>query len=385
MGSAISSCIQSLPPLGDFLRPTLDAYLVSLNIFQYFPLVSLIQWCTAFHPAGKTSLKNSYLNFPGRLGWFIMEIVGPVNLLYILWTLPPSLNIASLPLPNKLAASLYVLHYINRAIVSPFFAAPSMSPIHAFVVFSAVLFNWFNSTCLAGWIVGYQIPIVLPAYTSTSEPAAMPSSAPSSSSSSSLLIPSLGLCLFLLGMIGNIYAERTLFRLRREGAETRQTKKSSSSKSTTTSTTSSSDSNSNSNNSNKFSKVYVIPPPTGLFRSILYPHYVCEWLEWLGFALIGTAVLPIPSSSSFTSSSALGNAAAASSSSPIVLAPWIVPFALGAETMGLRLPLPAVLFFVNAVANMLPHARWGRKWYVERFGAQKIAGRGAVVPFCECL
>ncbi|KAK1143099.1 hypothetical protein N8T08_006983 [Aspergillus melleus] len=379
MGSAISSCIQSLPPLRDFLRPTLDAYLVSLNIFQYFPLVSLIQWCTAFHPAGKTSLKNSYLNFPGRLGWFIMEIVGPVNLLYILWTLPPSLNMASLPLPNKLAATLYILHYINRAIVSPFFAAPSMSPIHAFVVISAVLFNWFNSTCLAGWIVGYQIPTVLPAYTSTSVPAAMPSF-PSSSSSSSLLIPSLGLCLFLLGMTGNIYAERTLFRLRREGAETRQTKKSSSSsESTTISSSSSSDSSSNSNN--KFSKVYVIPPPTGLFHSILYPHYVCEWLEWLGFALVGTAVLPTPSSS------VLGNAAASasSSSSPIVLAPWIVPFALGAETAGLRLPLPAVLFLVNAVANMLPHARWGRKWYVERFGAQKVAGRGAVVPFCGCL
>ncbi|KAI9042516.1 3-oxo-5-alpha-steroid 4-dehydrogenase family protein [Aspergillus affinis] len=378
MGSAISSCIQTLPPLGDFLRPTLDAYLVSLNVFQYFPLVSLIQWCTAFHPAGKTSLKNSYLNFPGRLGWFIMEVVGPVNLLYILWTLPPPLNIASLPLPNKLAASLYVLHYINRAIVSPFFAAPSMSPIHAFVVFSAVLFNWFNSTCLAGWIVGYQIPIVLPAYSSTSKPATMPSSPPSSSSSSSLLIPSLGLCLFLLGMAGNIYAERTLFRLRREGAETRPTKKpSSSSQSTTTDSK-----NRNSNNKNKFSKVYVIPPPTGLFHSILYPHYVCEWLEWLGFALVGTAVLPVSSSSS----SVLGSASVATtSSSPIVLAPWIVPFALGADKAGLRFPLPAVLFFVNAVANMLPHARWGRKWYVERFGAKKVAGRGAVLPFCGCL
>lgn len=379
MGSAVSSCLQSLPPLGDFLYPTQDAYIVSLNIFQYFPLVSLsqtllskhqdlnvnqvslIQWFTAFHPAGKTSLKKSYLNFPGRLGWFIMEIVGPVNLLYILWTLPPTLNIASLPLPNKLAASLYVLHYINRAIISPFFAAPSMSPIHAFVVFSAVLFNWLNSTCLAGWIVGYEIPIAIPLSTSASRPIMAPPSPPSSST----LIPSLGLCLFFLGMAGNIYAERTLFQLRREGAETQQAKKPSTS-------TPGDDS------SNKFSKVYVIPPPTGLFRSILYPHYVCEWLEWLGFALLGTAVLPVPS--------ALGAAAASSaSSSSLVLAPWVVPFALGAEKLHTGLPLPAVLFFVNAVANMLPHARWGRKWYVERFGAQRVAGRGAAVPFCGWL
>ncbi|PLB54452.1 3-oxo-5-alpha-steroid 4-dehydrogenase family protein [Aspergillus steynii IBT 23096] len=362
MGSA-SSCIQSLPPLRDFFHPTLDAYMVTLNIFQYFPLVSVIQWLTAFHPAGKTSLKRSYLNFPGRLGWFIMEIVGPVNLLYILWTLPPTLNITSLPYPNKLAASLYIIHYINRAIISPFFAAPSMSPIHAFVVFSAVLFNWLNSTCLAGWIVGYQIPIAIPSYTSTSHPVTM-----DPSPSSSTLLPSLGMCLFLLGMAGNIHAERTLFRLRREEAETRHSKKSSSAQPNGTSSQDS---------SNKFSKVYVIPPPTGLFRSILYPHYVCEWLEWLGFALVGTAVLPVPS--------ALGGVAAASSSSSLVLAPWVVPFALGAERLRLGLPLPAVLFFVNAVANMLPHARWGRKWYVERFGAQRVAGRGAVVPFCGWL
>ena len=38
---AISSTIQSLPPAGDFLRLTPDAYRVALNIFQYFPLVEL--------------------------------------------------------------------------------------------------------------------------------------------------------------------------------------------------------------------------------------------------------------------------------------------------------------------------------------------------------
>lgn len=305
-----------------------------------------------------------------------MEIVGPVNLLYILWTLPPTLNLTSFPVPNMLAASLYIIHYVNRAIISPFFAAPSMSPIHAFVVFSAVLFNCLNSTCLASWIVGYQIPMVIPSYTSTPQPVIMPPYPPSSS----IFLPSVGLCLFLLGMAGNISAERTLFRLRREGAEINQTKGSSSSTSSSKHITTTTDNKDN----NKFSKVYVIPPPTGLFHSILYPHYVCEWLEWLGFALVGTAVLP--------ASSALGIAnptpAPSSSSSPVLsitLAPWIVPFALGAGKAGLNLPLPAVLFFVNAVANMLPHARWGRKWYVERFGAQKVAGRGAVVPFCGWL
>ncbi|THC99874.1 hypothetical protein EYZ11_000686 [Aspergillus tanneri] len=272
MGSAISSCLDVTPPLRDFFHLTGEAYMIILDIFQYFPLVSIIQWLSSFHPAGKTSLKKSYLNLPGRLGWFIMEIVGPINLLYILWTLRPAHNPTSLPLPNKLVVSLYLLHYLNRAIISPWLAAPSMSPIHALVFCFAVLFNWLNSTCLAGWLVGYRIPIISTSQTITEVPL------PSTSSSSSLLLPSIGLVLFILGMTGNIHSERTLFRLRREEAETRLSK--------------CSDTHTPFSARDKFSKVYVIPPATGLFRSILYPHYVCEWFEWLGFALVGTAIFP---------------------------------------------------------------------------------------------
>ncbi|RAH41628.1 3-oxo-5-alpha-steroid 4-dehydrogenase family protein [Aspergillus brunneoviolaceus CBS 621.78] len=363
MGAILSSCWDHLPPLMDILLPTPDVYLTLLNIFQYFPLFTIIQWLTAWHPAGKTSMKSSLFNLPGRWAWFAMEIVSPVNLLYVLWKLPLKLAAAhrtttnsgsnadgsisiSIPLPNKLLAALFVAHYLNRAIISPFLAAPSMSPIHLFIMVSAMLFNWFNSTCLAGWLVGYDIPI---------RPASPyhPSSPPSNTAAAAApgkVVPYLGLALFLAGMAGNIYAERTLFRLRREEGARRAAA---------------------ADAAGGAGAVYVIPPPsTPLFASILYPHYVCEWLEWTGFALAGTAVRTVAA------------AAAAAASRPLHLAPWLRPAAQLAAAVGLPFPVPAAVFVVNAVTNMLPHARWGRRWYVERFGEEKVAGRGAVVPFC---
>lgn len=281
-------------------------------------------------------------NIPGRIAWSAMEIVGPINLIYNLIT--PSVHypaITDLPASNVMVASLYCIHYLNRAIISPFFSAPSMSPIHPFIMFSAMFFNWFNSTCLSGWLRGYIVPTI-PFYPSTSHPAALD------------YLPTAGVVLFAIGMAGNIYSETTLFQLRRDEAE-RRTKKS------------------DDIGTNKFHKVYVIPPARGVFRYILYPHYVFEWLEWIGFALAGTAVVPM---------SALPSATSATITPPVRLAPWLIPAAWVAGKFAVSLPLPAVVFVVNAVTNMLPHARWGRVWYVEKFGEKVVAGRGAAVPGC---
>ncbi|KAL4781216.1 hypothetical protein BJX76DRAFT_360154 [Aspergillus varians] len=381
MWSTLSSTLSALPPLRDFILPTPEAYVTLLNIFQFFPLVTIIQWLTSWHPAGKTSSKNSRFNIPGRLAWFIMEVTGPINLLYILYNLPARLSIQTLPLPNKLVAALYLLHYANRAIISPFFAAPSMSPIHIIVAASAIFFNWLNSSCLACWLVGYNITTI-PAYYPTS-PTSITASTPEKALEDSLtgtttpplLLPITGLVLFLLGMAGNIHAERTLFRLRREQADNK-------SKANTTSAS-----------KNKYHKVYAIPPPSGLFTSILYPHYVAEWLEWSGFALLGVSVFPalsppspiaIPDVLSTSTSTSIPGMAG---SVPVLrLAPWLVPAVWAAGKLGVPVvPLPAIVFVVNAVANMLPHARWGRRWYVGRFGEGAVAGRGAVVPFVSWL
>lgn len=269
-------------------------------------------------------------------------------------------NIDSLPLSNKLVAFLFLIHYANRAIVSPWFAAPSMSPIHLLVASFAVLFNWFNSSSIAAWLVGYHVPVSQGFKTDGA--AAGPSTATffhghQPPPFSTRVLPVIGLALFVVGITGNIYSERALYRLRREEADKRSAKKEST------------------NCGNKYSKVYVMPPRQGVFRFILYPHYVFEWVEWLGFALVGTAVFP---SRQFAITSTYATP-------PVTLAPWLVPVARWAEYLNVPLPLPAVIFVINAVANMLPHARWGRKWYEQKFGKQAVARRGAVVPFCPWM
>lgn len=218
---------------------------------------------------------------------------------------------------------------------------------------SAMAFNWFNSSCLAGWLQGYSIPI--PGLATDGAAALSPNS---TNSTLAQVLPPIGAALFFIGMAGNIYSEKTLFRLRIEEADRRAAKKSDADTQPS---------------SNKYSKVYVIPPTAGVFRSILYPHFAFEWLEWVGFALAGLAVFP------------LAKSAGLGTPPPLIPAPWLLPAAWASDRLGLPLPLPAVIFVVNAVTNMLPHARWGRKWYVEKFGEKDVAGRGAVVPWCSWM
>ncbi|PKY02171.1 hypothetical protein P168DRAFT_273148 [Aspergillus campestris IBT 28561] len=378
---AISSTIQSLPPLGDFIRLTPDAYRVALNIFQYFPLFTTLEWLTPYYPAGKSSLPKATLNIPGRLGWMLMELIGPLNLLYILRTQCSNLGIDSLPLPNKLVVALYLIHYVNRAIVSPLMA-PSVSPTHVFIVASAVCFNWLNSTCLAGWVLGYEV--LWEGFEDLASSGAAVS-AGNGNSTAVWVTSLLGTLVFALGMAGNIYSERTLFRLRREEVAKRSSSSSSSTSSsapTEEKTTSTPKDTTNKESKNKYSKVYVIPPPKGPFTSILYPHYVFEWAEWFGFALAGTAIQPLLIPSLLAG---IGSKTAVTAVSPLRLAPWFVPAAKVAGALGVPLPLAGLAFAVNTVANLLPHARWGRKWYVGRFGEEGVKGRGAVVPWCPWL
>lgn len=74
-------------------------------------------------------------------------------------------------------------------------------------------------------------------------------------------------------------------------------------------------------------------PEAGLFKYMLYPHYFVEWVEWTGFYM------------------ATG---------------WSC--------------VPARMFVVNEVVAMLPRAVRGRQWYIERFGAEKVGRRWAVIP-----
>jgi 3-oxo-5-alpha-steroid 4-dehydrogenase 1 len=70
-----------------------------------------------------------------------------------------------------------------------------------------------------------------------------------------------------------------------------------------------------------------------LFEFVLYPHYLCEWVEWAGFWLIGGMAF-----------------------------------------------VPARNFLLAEIATMAPRAVSGRRWYLEKFGRDKVGDKKAVIP-----
>jgi 3-oxo-5-alpha-steroid 4-dehydrogenase 1 len=210
---------------------------------------------------GRTSIV-SRANLPGRYAWAAAEAVGPLNLLFIFFNLPgkmkpqpdsPSSLIGTgLPIQHEILGALYLLHYTNRAIITPLFLAPSISPIHASITASMSIFQFINSSNIACWIVY------------SARDMGRENSSPVLS-----FLSILGFVLFFGGLAGNIIAENKLFSLRR-GAAKRKAK--SEGKAVVT-----------------YNKVYVIPPAEGVYSYVLYPHYVLEWFEWAGFWILGGA------------------------------------------------------------------------------------------------
>ena len=212
-----------------------------------------------------------------------------------------------LPITHEIMGLLYVLHYINRAVITPLFVAPSISPINPIVSLFMALFQFMNSGSIAGWLC-YD-----------SQRRTIDSSIPDSPAILSFLSV-VGMSLFLTGLAGNISAEWHLFELRK-GAAKRKAK--SEGKAIVT-----------------YDKVYVIPEAKGLYKYVLHPHYSLEWIEWIGYWILGGAW-------------GLG---------------WMWPGSA------------AALFVVNEFASMTPRAVDGLKWYEKKLGKRAIGKRKAVVP-----
>ena len=274
---------------------------------------------------GRSSLSRASLNLPGRYAWSFAEVVGPLNLIFIMYSLPTKLHPLSstttsispstglfgtgLPITHEIMGLLYVIHYINRAGITPLFVAPSMSPIWAPIALAMAVFQFSNSSSLGGWIC----------YNAQRRAAELSSDR---TVDAALISPLsvFGMILFIGGLAGNISAEWRLFDLRR-GAAKRRAK--SEGKATVT-----------------YDKVYTIPEPKGLFKYVMYPHYSLEWVEWTGYWILG-----------------------------------------GAWGMGWSWSVSAALMFlVNEMASMTPRAVDGIKWYEQKFGKRAVAGRKGVIP-----
>jgi 3-oxo-5-alpha-steroid 4-dehydrogenase 1 len=171
-----------------------------------------------------------------------------------------------------------------------------MSPIHPLVCLFAIIFQLSNAISLGGWLAGYG-PLTTYDWAGR------------------LYYMEIGLVIWGWGLLGNIYHDDDLREIRR-AADRRQRK----------------EAEKNGVEPESVDKVYMLPK-NGLFQYVLYPHYLCEWVEWAGFWMVG----------------------------------------------GLACH-PARAFLVNEVATMLPRALQGRRWYVAKFGKEKVGSRKAVIP-----
>ncbi|KAK4941838.1 hypothetical protein LTR10_018314 [Elasticomyces elasticus] len=312
----MTSWMSSLPSLGEFFPPTPRAFSFNFNFFRLWPILSILQWTPLgkLQAMGKTSIASRF-NLPGRLAWCLAESVGPLNLLYIIYTLPAKIRPApqsstsflgtTLPMQCELLACLYIIHYVNRAFIMPLFTAPSMSPIHPIIAAAMALHQYLNSSNIGSWLVYSTLEGDFWDRTIFSFNA--------------VCLTIVGLAMFNEGLWSNIQAETTLHNLRRDAAKRRA--KSEGKVEVT------------------YDKVYVIPPPEGYFKNILFPHYVWEWLEWTGYWILG-----------------------------------------GAWGLGWGYQSPALWFVIVEIATMLPRAVRQLGWYEEKFGKRAIAGRAAVIP-----
>ncbi len=197
-----------------------------------------------------------------------MELVSPTTFLYTflnsplsptkIGTSPP----ISLSHPPTFLAGLFLLHYLNRAIISPL-RTPSRSKSHIIVPLAAIFFNTINGSLMGSYL--------------------------SSPSAETFLQGAfhrplfwLGLGMWAFGLAGNIYHDEVLLNIRRRAKPGNKSK----GKDYGTNSTSV-------NNTN--TKEHYAIPHGGLFSLVTFPNYFCEWTEWLGFAI---AASPFPSFSS---------------------------------------------------------------------------------------
>ncbi|KZF25786.1 3-oxo-5-alpha-steroid 4-dehydrogenase [Xylona heveae TC161] len=339
-----------MPVLENWLPPSRENWELVSYLWRFFPLVTTIQWLVDFYPQGKTSITSS-LNIPGKIAWATMEAPGFMILVYIVYTLPARLGmgVTSLPLANWIMVLLFVIHYIYRALLAPLVFNPTMSPIHVLVWAAALVFQICNALSIGGWLGGYG-PVSDADWTAMRYGYWMP----------------LGLVVWAVGFAGNVFHDEHLRQIRRGASGAVKNERSEFDKAggqresdgrngsqTTTEDkpeekvqgesqrteeletsvkNEKNEKNERSEKRKKVDKVYVMPH-SGLFRVILYPHYLCEWIEWTGYWMM----------TGFTC-------------------------------------VPARSFLLNEISTMFPRALQGKRWYVERFGREKVGARRAVIP-----
>ncbi|KAJ7151424.1 3-oxo-5-alpha-steroid 4-dehydrogenase-domain-containing protein [Mycena crocata] len=210
---------------------------------KWFTIASVVTAPATFvidAPFGRfTPAERSIFLVDGIKSWIVMELVSPAFFLYALFSAPlpggPALSLGS---PQSLLIGAYLIHYLNRAVLSPL-RTPSRSKSHIIVPMSAVAFNTVNGSLLGAFF-----------------------SSPAAPSPSAYTLPTfwIGLALWAFGLVGNIVHDEILLNIRRNAKSKGKAKDAAP------------------------GEHYAIPDGF-LYRFISYPNYFCEWVEWFGFAL----------------------------------------------------------------------------------------------------
>ncbi|KAG6326755.1 hypothetical protein ID866_12334, partial [Astraeus odoratus] len=88
----------------------------------------------------------------GITAWILMELPSPITFVYAFMQ-APLIGPGALPptAPQNLLAALFLVHYANRALVSPL-RTPSRSKSHLSVVFGAVCYNSVNGLMMGSYL-----------------------------------------------------------------------------------------------------------------------------------------------------------------------------------------------------------------------------------------
>jgi 3-oxo-5-alpha-steroid 4-dehydrogenase 1 len=299
-------------------------------------------------PFGRFATPDSVLSLDGITSWIAMELFSPLFFLVTAYLHPfsrtplplPSLSLPILGIkPQFVLTTLYFVHYLNRALISPL-RAPYRARSHLLVVLSAIAFNTLNGFLLASFLTSASTASFL-------------NHAPHSSSCCSLPRFWIGITLWALGFAGNLYHDEILLNIRRKAIAKGKAK----------------ELDSSSKEGQKGARqLYYAIPHGGLYALISFPNYLCEWVEWFGFAL---AASPIPDFALFPSANSL--LAAAQSAQLAEMAQLLSPFVDSVS--------PPWLFFILEVVTMAPRAVRGHRWYHERFGESYPRDRRAIIPW----
>ncbi|CAG7854848.1 Uncharacterized protein C9.08c [Serendipita indica DSM 11827] len=196
-------------------------------------------------PFGRFSPADSKWMVDGNTSWMLMEIVAPVFFIatYLYAPFSPTHNPPSLNHPSTLLAALFVIHYVNRAIISPL-RSPGRSKSHIIIVIAGIGFNIINAPSSPHSFQKLQQKLAAKVAESQTLQMAFADRK-----------FQVGIALFVLGFVSNILHDEILYNIRRNAPTTPDGK-----------------------------HRYSIPQGY-LYNYISYPNYFSEWVEFAGFAL----------------------------------------------------------------------------------------------------